>query len=49
MKPQIRIILTVVITGIWINASEFFRNQVLLIAKWVEHFQSLGMIFPLNR
>jgi len=31
---------------LWINASEFFRNQVLLNGKWVEHFQSLGMTFP---
>jgi hypothetical protein len=46
MKPQIRSIITVVIAGIWINASEFFRNQVLLNGKWVEHFQSLGMTFP---
>jgi hypothetical protein len=46
MKPQISRIITVVLTGIWINASEFFRNQVLLNAMWVEHFQSLGMTFP---
>ena len=46
MKPQTRSIITVVIAGIWINASEFFRNQVLLNAEWVEHFESLGMTFP---
>lgn len=46
MKPQIRSIITVFSAGIWINASEFFRNQVFLNANWVEHFQSLGMTFP---
>lgn len=46
MKPQTRSIITVVIAGIWINASEFFRNQVLLNAEWVEHFETLGMTFP---
>ena len=46
MKQQTRSILTVVLAGVWINASEFFRNQILLNANWVEHFQSLGMTFP---
>ena len=46
MKPRTRSIITVVIAGIWINASEFFRNQILLNADWVEHFESLGMTFP---
>jgi len=48
MKPRTRSIITVIIAGIWINASEFFRNQVLLNAEWVEHFESLGMTFPSN-
>ena len=46
MKTRTRSIITVVIAGMWINASEFFRNQVLLNAEWVEHFESLGMTFP---
>lgn len=46
MKPRTRSILTIVLAGFWVNASEFFRNQILLNAKWVEHFQSLGMVFP---
>jgi ABC-type multidrug transport system fused ATPase/permease subunit len=29
-----------------VNASEFFRNEVLLKKYWVDHYQSLGMTFP---
>lgn len=51
MKPEIRSTIVIFLAGIWINASEFFRNQVLLNDNWIEHFQSLGMTFssgPLN-
>ncbi|MBM4270772.1 MAG: hypothetical protein FJ139_01235 [Deltaproteobacteria bacterium] len=34
------------LTGIWVNASEFFRNEILLKTYWVDHYQSLGMTFP---
>jgi len=46
MKPQIRKIIVIVLAGVWINASEFVRNQVLLNDNWIEHFQSLRMTFP---
>lgn len=46
MKRQTQSIITVILAGIWINASEFFRNQILLNTKWVEHLQSLGVTFP---
>ena len=46
MKLGRRNIATIVLTGMWINASEFFRNQILLIDNWVDHFQALGMEFP---
>lgn len=46
MNQKSRNILAVIITGVWINASEFFRNEVLLKKYWVDHYQSLGMIFP---
>jgi len=39
-------IITVMLTGIWVNASEFFRNEILLKTYWVDHYQSLGMTFP---
>jgi predicted neutral ceramidase superfamily lipid hydrolase len=39
-------IIAVILTGIWVNASEFFRNEVLLKTYWIDHYRSLGMTFP---
>lgn len=46
MKLQSRSIMAIFLAGLWINVSEFFRNQVLLLRYWVEHFASVGMTFP---
>jgi hypothetical protein len=46
MNTQSRNIISVILAGIWINASEFFRNEILLKTYWVDHYQSLGMTFP---
>ncbi|MCU0452821.1 MAG: hypothetical protein MUE68_04125 [Bacteroidetes bacterium] len=46
MHPRLRPILSIFAAGVWINASEFFRNQVLLHDTWIAHFRSLGMTFP---
>jgi hypothetical protein len=46
MNPMSRSILSVILTGIWVNACEFVRNEVLLKRYWVDHYQSLGMTFP---
>jgi len=46
MNLQSRSIMAVVLTGIWVNASEFFRNEVILKKYWIDHYQSLGMTFP---
>ena len=46
MGLQSRGIIAVILTGIWVNASEFFRNEVLLKTHWVDHYRSLGMTFP---
>jgi len=46
MHLQFRSIIAVILTGIWVNASEFIRNEVLLKKYWVDHYQSLGMTFP---
>jgi hypothetical protein len=46
MKPGSRAALTILLSGIWVNASEFFRNEVLLKNYWLGHFKSLGMTFP---
>ena len=46
MNLQSRSIMAVILTGIWVNASEFFRNEVILKKYWIDHYQSLGMTFP---
>lgn len=32
--------------GLWINASEFLRNEVILKGFWVAHYKTLGLTFP---
>ena len=46
MKFQYRHIVAVLFTALWVNTSEFFRNELLLKNAWVAHYQSLGMVFP---
>ena len=46
MNLKSRSIGAVIVTGIWVNASEFVRNEVLLKTYWVGHYKSLGMTFP---
>jgi predicted neutral ceramidase superfamily lipid hydrolase len=46
MNLQSRSIIAVILMGIWVNASEFFRNEILLKKYWIDHYQSLGMTFP---
>ncbi|HTZ19065.1 MAG TPA: hypothetical protein VMB78_11575 [Dissulfurispiraceae bacterium] len=46
MKRHSRGIVAVISAGIWVNASEFFRNEILLKTYWVGHYQSLGITFP---
>lgn len=51
MNPSSRSVMTVMLTGIWVNASEFFRNEILLKSYWVEHYHALSLTFtstPLN-
>ncbi len=38
--------LAIVFAGLWVNASEFFRNEVLVKSEWLGHYQSLGLTFP---
>lgn len=41
-----RMISAILLAGIWINVSEFFRNEVLLKADWLNHYSMLGLQFP---
>lgn len=42
MKPAI----AVAAAAAWISASEFLRNNVLLLHFWVDRYQQLGLTFP---
>jgi hypothetical protein len=46
MKLRYRHFLAVLFTGLWVNTSEFLRNNLLLKSAWVDHYQSLGLVFP---
>ena len=41
-----KIVLATLAAGIWMNASEFIRNELLLKDQWVSGFESLGLGFP---
>lgn len=41
-----RSVLATLLTGLWVNASEFLRNEIFLKSYWVDHYRSLGMTFP---
>ena len=46
MNPKVRNAVAIISTGVWVNASEFFRNEFLLKKYWIAHFKLLGMTFP---
>jgi hypothetical protein len=46
MGKPMKSVIAILLTSIWVNASEFFRNEVLLLSYWVDHYRSLGMTFP---
>jgi Na+-transporting NADH:ubiquinone oxidoreductase subunit NqrE len=46
MNRTTRNVLAIVLTGVWINASEFFRNELLLKGYWTSHYQAMGLTFP---
>ena len=46
MIPSARSLSAWFLAGLWINGSEFLRNEVILKTRWVAHFHSLGLTFP---
>lgn len=46
MNAKSRPVLATLVTGLWINASEFFRNEILLKSYWVDHYRALDLTFP---
>lgn len=39
-------VLAILASGLWVNLSEFLRNEVLLKTLWIDKYDSLGLIFP---
>jgi hypothetical protein len=39
-------ILAIGLSGVWISASEFLRNQLLFASLWHKKYESLGIVFP---
>ncbi len=46
MKQFKKTILPILLTGIWINISESVRWLLLVEEYWVEHYQTLNLVFP---
>lgn len=46
MNPLSRRFTAIALTGVWVNASEFFRNELLLKSYWLDHYRAMGLVFP---
>ena len=38
--------LPVILATFWISISEFIRNEFLVKSFWVDHYESMGLVFP---
>jgi hypothetical protein len=41
-------ILPILLTGIWINISETLRWEFIVKNYWIEHYQNLNLVFPVE-
>lgn len=46
MKTFKKTILPILLATVWITISEFVRNEFLLKSYWVNHYESIGLVFP---
>ncbi len=46
MKHFKKTILPILLTGLWINISETVRWILIIKSYWIEHYQSLNLVFP---
>lgn len=46
MKFLKQTILPILLSTIWISISEFARNELFFKSYWIDHYQSLGILFP---
>jgi len=46
-----KLLLTIILPGLWITFSEFLRNEILFKYLWIEQYKNLNLVFetlPLN-
>lgn len=41
-----KIIIAVFLATIWVSLSEFARNELLFKDYWVNHYKTMGLVFP---
>lgn len=41
-----RVVLAILAAGIWMNLSEFVRNELLVRELWINGFSAIGLSFP---
>lgn len=46
MKFFKKVMTPILLVGVWVNISEFVRNEFIVKSYWIEHYQGLGMAFP---
>lgn len=46
MENSTKVILAIVLAGLWISLSEFLRNEFILKHYWINHYKTLGLEFP---
>ena len=46
MKTLKNPVLPVILSTVWISLSEFIRNEFVFKEYWVQHYTSLGIVFP---
>jgi len=46
VKTLKKSILPIVLATAWIGFSEFLRNELLFKSYWIEHYRSMGLVFP---
>ena len=39
-------VLPILLATSWISISEFVRNEFLLKSDWIDHYDSMGLVFP---
>jgi hypothetical protein len=46
MRYLKKTVLPIILTGIWINISEIVRWELVIKSHWVNHYQSMNLVFP---